>query len=157
MDSTADRLELLQARVAAHEEDSVAMGAERVEVQRLNESVDRLGEVATSLGETLTQLGKDIRELDEKTTADLQRGSRQRIITAVVIVILAVAGVGGGVALRAAQQDEGYSNCVRTQRNAFAVEAYLEAVVKNSTNVELSTTAQNLIDNSTAPPDCQQP
>ena len=150
MDSTDARLGLLEAHVLAQQN-------ERVDVQRLNDSVERLGLVAAELGKVLTNLGQEIRDVDTKTSEDLARGSLQRIITGVVVVILAVVGTGGGVALREAQQDDGYANCLESQRNAFAVNAYLEAVVKNSTNVELAQTAQDLIDNYGIPSDCEAP
>lgn len=90
-----DRLRLLEEHVAVQEEILIGLQAERIEAERLNESVDRLGMGATSLGEALrevdrqqqllTRLGRAVKEVQDKadeidaktlTTKDIEERER---------------------------------------------------------------------------------
>lgn len=84
-----ERLRLLEAHVGTQEEILAAMQAERIEAERLNDSVVRLGLGASDLGaallqvdktqQMLTKLGQDITRVEETTVSKDDMAANERL------------------------------------------------------------------------------
>lgn len=169
---TEGRLRLLEASVETQEEILAAIQAERIEAERLNDSVTRLGMGASDLGaallqvdktqQMLTKLGQDISRVEaesvtEEQVAEKVRLARQELLNyrknqvakaygwgvGVLTMFLVFAVVAAGYVQHQRRQE--HENCLSRAATSQAVKGYLDVVVENSTNPKIRDRAAQIL------------
>lgn len=173
------RIRGLEAHQEIQEAILIAMQAERIEAERLTDSVDRLGMGATALGEailqvdrnqqTLTKLGGELREVKSlaatkedhaKALVELHKVRRTRNLMIWAIGGVIVMGTLTGLYLNEQQQEEAYKACVSGKATGAAVQTFLTTVAENSTTPAVKKSATDLVNAFNGRPvqaECEKP
>lgn len=157
-DATEERLRLLEAHVEVQEQLLVAMQAERIEADRLSDSVTRLGDGASALGEALravdkqqqmlTKLGQELKEVEDKsvtkeelveakreqahTTLEFRKRTLQRVYTTGILITLGLVFAGGVfLEYQARNQTEAREICQDRNKQAVIIVDILEGSLQN--------------------------
>lgn len=168
-----ERLRLLEASMEIQEQILASLHAERIEAERLTESVSRLGDGAAALGQallrvdrtqqSLTELGTELRAVEARTAnkgevaTQIKSARRRLLVVGVALLITALIGATLIFYVRKENARETFANCQRSARTAAAVTSYLETVSANSQVPEIRESARNLVDNIFRPVRCEQP